>query len=414
MKIGFLTSAYPWITQTFTYHEVRWWREYGLEVEVLSFKRPNAQAIAALTPEMRAEIAHTTYLSELTRDHWRRGVATILKRPRVTLRGVRMVLTQPYLRFTTRRLRVRALLTWLRSVSLAALVQEQGYDHLHADFTDETATAALLVHQWTGIDFSMRSHTSYNPQLLPDKLRHALFVLSIANYDKRYLERVAGEEWGPKVVVNYLGVNDPHRSSETSSGGRDETLILCVGTLQEKKGQLYLVRACARLQRDGVRFRCRLVGDGPSRGLLEQEIRSAGLEHQVQILGYRPHDEIRRLIAQASVMCLPCIVADNGDLDGIPIVLMEAMAAGTPCVTTGVSGIPELIEHDVDGWLVPERDPVALARSLAELLQDARLRRRLGTAAREKIQKSFNSRDNARDAVDIFRERLGITVAQAR
>lgn len=401
VKIAFLTHIHPHVTQTFTFNEIRYWRKFGLAVDVFSIKKPNAKNAAALTPEMKQELKTTTYLPAFSLSRWINGLGVILRQPKIAFETFRQAAAQPYSRFTTLKLKLQALAAWFKSILLIPLIRERGYTHLHAEFADNAATMAWIISRFSGIPFSFRSHTSYNPQLLQTKLHDAGFVLSISEFDRNFLMRETGEEnLADKILVNHLGVNCAGKFSYQD--GTSPNLILCVGTLQEKKGQLFLIKACGILNRQGIPFRCVLVGDGAMRERLNQEIATEKLQEKIKILGYIPNHEVKALMSQATVICIPSIITAEGDLDGIPFVLIEAMAMGKTCISTSVSGIPELIAENVDGLLVPPKAPEILADALKRVLHDAALRERLGRAARQKIEKNFNAESNARECIQLF------------
>jgi colanic acid/amylovoran biosynthesis glycosyltransferase len=175
---------------------------------------------------------------------------------------------------------------------------------------------------------------------------------------------------------------------------RDSRLILAVGRLVEKKGFDVLVDACAILQRRGHDFRCEIVGKGELHDALARQITAYGLDDVVTLVGPRPQDEVRAAYQKAALFALPCRIGSDGNRDGLPTVLLEAMACGLPVVTTPVTGNPEIVDDGLNGRLVPENDPVALASALAELLQDETQRRQMGIAARKKVKRCFNVRHN--------------------
>ena len=173
-------------------------------------------------------------------------------------------------------------------------------------------------------------------------------------------------------------------------------MILGVGQLVERKGYGVLVDSCAILQERGVDFECRIVGEGSQRPLLEEKICRAGLEGRVILAGSLPQEEVIRLYEQATVFTLPVVVAKDGDRDGIPNVLLEAMAMETPVVSTAHMAITEVIKDGVNGLLVPPEDPLALAGALQRLIEDAALRERLAQAARRTVQEQFDPEKNTR------------------
>jgi len=210
----------------------------------------------------------------------------------------------------------------------------------------------------------------------------------------------SNKEFAEKIYTVYLGPPIHLRKSETE----EENSILSIGTLGEKKGHEFLIRACKILKENNLYFRCIIIGDGPEKQRLEQRVKEWGLAGIVEITGYKPYAAVKEMIEKCSVFALPCIITKRYDMDGIPVVLMEAMALGKACVSTPVSGIPELIEDNINGLLVPQRDSLALAEALKLLLQDKQLRARLGTAASQKISRDFNLTINMRREADIFRK----------
>jgi glycosyltransferase involved in cell wall biosynthesis len=165
--------------------------------------------------------------------------------------------------------------------------------------------------------------------------------------------------------------------------------------MYEVKGHTYLIDACRLLKEEKLDFVCRLVGDGPFRPALEQQIERSGLTQHVSFCGEYTHQEIADLLQKVDTLVVPSIPTSSGRREGIPVVLMEAMASGVPVVASGISGIPELVEDEVSGLLVRPRDPEALAMAIKRLYQDPGLCQRLGQAAREKVLAEFDLDVNA-------------------
>jgi glycosyltransferase involved in cell wall biosynthesis len=185
-------------------------------------------------------------------------------------------------------------------------------------------------------------------------------------------------------------------------------LVLSVGRLVEKKGFETLIRACGLLHERGVRFRCLVYGDGPQRPELVALVRALGLEGIVELPGAILQDDLVQVYRQATLFALACQVLDNGDRDGLPNVLVEAMAMEIPVVATEVSGIPELVEHGTNGFLVPPRSPQLLADHMRRLLEDAALRKRMAQEGRRKVLAEFDLERNTRRVLSLFQETLGL------
>jgi glycosyltransferase involved in cell wall biosynthesis len=201
----------------------------------------------------------------------------------------------------------------------------------------------------------------------------------------------------------YNGLDLQQFTYERSSTAAAETpVILSVGRLIEKKGLGDLLAAVDILRRRGRCFRVEIIGTGPLKSTLKAEVRRRGLEDVVTFLGAQPQEVVHRAFRRATVFALPCVVTSQGDRDGIPTVLLEAMASGVPVVSTTVSGIPELIDSGHDGLLVAPHDPGMLADALGLLLADAELRDRLAQAARHKIETEFAIDRSAQQLLALF------------
>jgi glycosyltransferase involved in cell wall biosynthesis len=180
--------------------------------------------------------------------------------------------------------------------------------------------------------------------------------------------------------------------------------IVCVCRLSPKKGLDVAIRACAKLRDNNVKFLFEIAGNGPQRKSLEKLIGQLHLADNVKLLGARPNDQLTELFGRACVFLMPCIKTTNGDMDGIPVAMMEAMASGVPVVSTAISGIPELVEDGVTGRLAPEKDVDALAQILKELLENMDKIKQLGKAGRERVLKDFSISKNAAKLRELIEE----------
>lgn len=377
-KIAYLCHIYPWITQTFIFNEIKGLKANRVPLQVVAFKRPKDEDFAKLTPEMQASTKEAIYLRLVWA--WEclcSQLKTFIHHPWLYLLIFCRVLTGSYITFSTFKLRLHAIQDFLRGVYLGTFLRQRKFTHVHAEFANHSATSAWVAHKLTGIPFSFRSHTDCNSQLIGNKIADAAFVFCISEYDKKYLISLNGACDAGKLIVDYLGI-DVEQWQPDNSVVEEDSLILCVATFGDTKGQEYLMRACHLLKERGISFRTLLVGEGPDREMIYHLIDTLQLQAYVTIACYKPHNDVLKLMQKAVVFCLPCIVSNRGFMDGIPIVLMEAMSLGKACVSTTVSGIPELIEHGRSGLLVEPRDPEALAQSIEELLKNAELRNRLG------------------------------------
>jgi glycosyltransferase involved in cell wall biosynthesis len=239
--------------------------------------------------------------------------------------------------------------------------------------------------------------------LLKDKISCAQFVVTISDYNRQLLHKLWPDlDVSDKVHVIHCGLDPDTFSPPESRQNAHEYTILGVGQLAPRKGFHVLIEACHHLAERGVDFCCHILGEGPERNRLEALIQEYELHKQVQMPGRVYQEEIGSYLNRADVFALPCVTDKSGDQDGIPVVLMEAMATELPTISTNISGIPELITHGQSGLLISSDDAVALADALQQLANDAELRRRLGKTGRETIVNAYNISQSARQMALLF------------
>lgn len=300
-----------------------------------------------------------------------------------------------------------------KSVYFARKMTEQEITHVHAHFANHPTTAALIIHRLTGIPFSFTAHGSdlhRDQHLLREKVAAAEFVVVISEYNRNVIEQHCGPSCRERLAIIHCGVDtevfrplDRRRDRSTNP----ILQILSVGTLHEVKGQQYLIEACGKLQQRGIDFQCQLIGDGPDRNMLTQQIQELGLGRRVSLLGQRTRMQIVEMMQEADVLVAPSVPSQSGRREGIPVVLMEAMACGTAVVASDLSGIPELVENERSGLLVPPRDVEGLVAALERLHRDPALCRQLGRGARTKVLEQFNQHKNAALLTERFSHSTG-------
>ncbi len=280
-----------------------------------------------------------------------------------------------------------------QAIWLAQLARERRYRHLHAHFATVATTVARVAARLAGLRYSFTAHAKdiYHESVdhvdLARKLGQASCTVTVSAYNLGWLQSRFGHA-ADRAVHIYNGVDLTEYPFHQDQDR--EPVILYAGRLVPKKGVADLLRACRLLRQAGRPFRCDIVGGGQLEVMLRAEAAALGLDPVVRFLGPRSREEVARLMQRARVVAAPCVVSDDGDRDGLPTVLLEAMALGTPCVSTEITGIPELIEDQSSGLLTPPRDPVALAAALGRLLDDPMLRVRLARGARVRVERDFD------------------------
>jgi glycosyltransferase involved in cell wall biosynthesis len=286
--------------------------------------------------------------------------------------------------------RIRIL--WI-SRYIAGQVKQLPVQHIHAHFANDPAEIAMRVSCISGISFSFTAHAHdiYVPSLhLESTIRAASFVVTCTAYNKKWMDRLVPDR-RDKIHLIYHGVDlDSWPYRPLSSVVKETIHILSVGRLIEKKGFIYLLDALRQLKEEKYSIRLSIAGEGKDLAKLEDYCQRRDLEHSVDFLGRQTPEQIKRLHACSDLFVLPSIVAGNGDKDGIPNVLLEAMATGVPVISTSVSGIPEVIRHHHNGLLVPEKDSRRLAQAISCLIDNPGLRICLTENARKTVEERFN------------------------
>jgi glycosyltransferase involved in cell wall biosynthesis len=426
-EVAYVLKGYPRLTETFIANEMLLLESIGVRLRVFSAARPGESKVQDVVGRIAAPVHYlpdVTSLSQTSLLQWLRlnlrkfkaaHRELVLMRPVAYGRvlGIAVAMCWRYRRglLSPRKVYLKE---FLQAGAIAVQILRQGrVCHLHGHFCHGATTITWFVSMLTGIPFSFTAHAKdlyldeLNPgDLLRRKLAAAAFATTCTAANHDHLMRMA--EPGACVRLVYHGLDVDYFSPRPKPPHGDVPTILSVGRFVEKKGFHFLVEACARLRESGLRFRCVLVGDrGDQSERIQQLIHELELGETVFIRDAVTHDKLRDLYAQASVFTLPCQVAASGDRDGIPNTLAEAMAMAVPVVSTGISGIPELIDDGVQGLLVPPGDSAALASALQRVLSDPAFRAALGTAGRAKVCAMFDSRRTIRQLHELFADALG-------
>jgi glycosyltransferase involved in cell wall biosynthesis len=402
MRLAYLSNVLPNLTETFIYREIFQLRDRGANVRTYSLRKPSP---AHFSQEAFSIYSSTYYLLPVR-------LSTLLKAQ------LRFMVLSPvrYVRALWKMLegthnrakdRVRSLLHFGEGVVLSDRMLSDGITHIHAHFASQSTSVARVVHLLTGISYSFTGHAHdiwHDRLLFPEKLLEARFAVTCSDMGRRHLLAQAGRDVSGKVHVVYHGLNVDSFPYVPGTEGRERNLILSVGRLTAQKGFPDLIKACSLLKGRGMAFMCTIVGQGEDRDELERLIKAEGLSECVVLAGAVPQEGIKEYYRRAWVFALPCVDTHDGNRDGIPNVLMEAMAMGVPVVTTANSGQPELIEDGIHGFLVPTHSPSALADALVKLCDDEALRQKITHRARKRMEEEFDSRKTTEGLLELFKQ----------
>jgi len=405
----YLVRSWPRLSQTFVVNEVLAQERLGARLELYSLTRSGEELVQ---PQVRAVRAAVHYLDRrrpllaVVRDH----VLVARSAPRAYAGTLLFAVLRPHLA------RGYATLSTLgclgAAVRMAADVHRlrragERVDHLHAHFAHDPALVALLTGRLTGVPYSVTAHARDLYQIpvrsLLARARAAVAFVTCCAVNADYLRSVMPVPLHPRLRLIHHGVELDRFVPAPRPDTGTPVEILSVGRLVEKKGFPDLLRACARLKEAGSPpFRLRIHGDGPLReelGALRDEL---GLADEVELLGECDTDEVLRAYQRADVFALtPCVTAD-GDRDGVPNVIVEAMACGLPVLTTDAGGIPEAVRHGTTGLVAPPRDVAAISEALELLVTDGSRRRSMGEAGRRLAEERFDVRVAAAELSRVF------------
>ncbi|MGH3385660.1 MAG: glycosyltransferase [Nocardioidaceae bacterium] len=392
-RVGYVLKMYPRFSETFILNEVRALEDLGAELEIFSLRPPVDGRFHAALAEVRAPVHYVAHPAKVG-DLW-----DTLQRGRDVLASLDDQLPE---------LLAAGPADAAQAVELALAVRAQGISHLHAHFGSVSTTVTRLAAKLTGVPYSFTAHAKdiyhceVDPSDLARKLADAAAVVTVSDYNADFLRA----EYGPaaeRLVRIYNGLDLDefayHRPVDRPA------VIAGVGRLVEKKGFAYLLDALAMLVADDRPVRLDLVGTGAEEESLRAQAATLGVTDHVRFLGPLPQAQTREIVRNAAVLAAPCVVGADGNRDGLPTVLVESMALGTPVVATPVTGIPEAVVDGETGIVVPERDAAALAAALGLLLDRPAVGATLAAAARAHVEREFDIRRNVGALYRLFARR---------
>jgi glycosyltransferase involved in cell wall biosynthesis len=398
--IAYVLQSFPLLTETFVYREVLHLERRGIKVASFATWKPDEET---LSEEAKHLLETTSYVFPISWTRFVRAhLSSFWRHPTRYIGTLIFVVTRRGESLKNRR---RTVFHFCEAVYLAEEMRAQHIRHIHAHFCINAATIALVASRLLDISFSFTAHNILftDRVILREKVRAASFVAAISHSTKRFLVHlVPNDPVEHRIHIVHCGISPDAFAPLDPKPVNDIPTLLFVGQLRERKGAPVLVEACRILAERGVKFRCDIVGDGPQKAFLEDLVEQHALQEEIELAGTVFQERILAYLQRADVFVLPCVTASSGDVDGVPVSLMEAMAAEVAAVSTPVSGIPELIEDGVSGILVPEQDSVALADALQKLLEDDDLRSRLGKNGRRKIIRDFNIDNSVRHLTTLF------------
>jgi len=396
MKIAYIVNNFPALSETFVINEVLELSKRGFDIHIFARWK---QDLLRRTEDMQKLTKQTYYFNENSTFLFKKIYLHMYFLARNPIRYIKASLFAKGLKSEL------ALWHFRQSVFLAKQIIDAKITHIHAHFANLTAEYAMFVSKLAGIPYSFTAHAVgifVEPKFIKEKVNNAKFVAAISNYNKQYLIKNHYGIKADKIKVIHCGIRTSFADNitrEQSNGFH----ILAVGRLVRKKGFKYLIDACDILRRKhNLDFKCEIVGEGPERINLQHRIFKNRLQDAVDLKGALPHKDVLKKLGRTSIFVLPSVTDEDNNAEGIPVSLMEAMAARIPVVSSRLTGIPELVKGGA-GVLVPEKDTNALADTIRYYFYAGNDQRNtIGQLGRKIVQAEFNVEHEVEKLAGLF------------
>lgn len=404
--ICYILGTFPSRTEHFILDEIMGLRAKGVDVLVVSLSNPGPSVEVAEAKSLRKEVI---YLPKW--DKFSSWLSLIRGGARFPFRGIKTILKTCFRAPIPLRSYFAGYKHLLAAWMLADLLKPHAVQHIHAHFAGLPAHIAHLLSEMLKLSYSISAHAhdifAPNP-LLNDNVQGAKFVVTCTDFNRQVLADLPGSGDATQVFRVYHGVNLARWPFRLRTSIVGVVSLLTVARLVEKKGLQDVVEALTLLRAEGIPFNWILIGEGPDKQQLEQAIKEKGLSQHVKLLGALPREEIRSHYLESDIFVLPAVVAKNGDRDGLPNVIPEAMASGLPVISCPVSAIPEMVEEGETGLLVPEHSPESLKDAIVRLIEHPELYAHLSRSGREKVENSLRFESGVVQIKDLFERFVGV------
>lgn len=397
--IGVLVTRFPQIDETSILREIYELEERGQPVMLLPLLRGRGRVVHE---EAKPWIHRTRYIPLISPAIVMANLVCLLTQPRQYLNVFWLVFSRT---IGKPGVFARSLALFPKSVYLSRLLPRLGIKHVHAQWATHPATMAYIIGALSDTTYSFTVH---GPDIFPhrmlmrEKVAGAKFIRCVSTFNKAFLCGLYSAETEDKVEVVHVGLNPEAYEPGAPRMAKTRLQILTVAALNKTKGFPFLIDAVSRLVKSGIDVDCNIVGTGPRRAMIEQWAKDLGVADRVHLLGLLPQHEIARKLRESDVFVLPSMIALDGSMDGLPVALIEAMAAARPVVASTISGIPELVEDGVNGFLVDATHAERIAEAIRKLAEDPELRERMGRAGQEKVRRGFHIRVTAKRLMALF------------
>ncbi|WP_295901379.1 glycosyltransferase family 4 protein [uncultured Vibrio sp.] len=392
MRVAYIVKRYPRYSETFIVNEILAHEKAGINIHIYALLPPQDTHFQDIISKVKAPVTYLSAKAERASHFWK-----VQKNAARQFPSMWSALAQ----FPQASAREA-----LQALELALHISKKRITHLHAHFATTSTTVAQIASVITSTPFTFTAHAKdifhqdNDFVLLKEKFQQAKLAITISDFNVHYLTndlQVAAS----KIEKIYNGLDLTAFPFE--SPVQRPATICAIGRLVEKKGFADLIDACLILKNKDIQFQCEIIGDGELKALLAEQIEKLTISDMVKMYGSLPQTEVKQRLQKAAVFAAPCVIGDDGNRDGLPTVLLESMALGTPCVSTNVTGIPEVIINNETGLTAEQNDPESLALAIEKLLLHPELRLSLANNARKLIEQEFDIDINAESIRQCFK-----------
>ncbi len=405
--LGYILKGYPRISETFISNEILLLEKMGFKLRLFPMRRPRENFCHASVKEIKARVDYLP--TELFLDFSR------LISPNIFLAAKRPERYLKTLHFAAEGVRHKKGLATLKHLLQAGfltnnlLLKDQNIVHLHGHFAHSPTSVTIFASLLSGTPFSFTAHAkdiyTSSKDKLKRKIERAEFVTTCTSHNEEYLKHVAGNSSTPIFCI-YHGIDiGLFQQQKRKTHPLPPYQLLTIARLTEKKGLPTLYKALKILHDKGIPFGHTLIGDGDDREKILSIISSSALDKSCKWIGTQTHEEVLHHFRKSDLFVLACEIAQSGDRDGIPNVLVESLAMGVPALSTEISAIPEILLNERTGLTVPPSDPEALAEAIIRMVTDGDLRQRLITNGRKYVETEFDNKKWVRNLGELFLNR---------
>ncbi|MBN2279909.1 MAG: glycosyltransferase [Candidatus Marinimicrobia bacterium] len=397
MKIAYIVSLFPCLSETFIQREIEELTNLGHEITIFSLKHVNNKDVNHYSVrKFKRIIRYPNAIFGFFNFFF-----FMIFHP---IKLLKIINTQVKYNKSDVTLMLKSLYVIPRVLRFKSIIKGKKIQHIHAHWATIPTTAAWMIHYTTEIPYSFTAHAWdiwKNTEMLSKKIIDSKFTATISNFNKELMSKDLPAHSVDKIKIVHCGI-DVDQFTYNMPKKFTRLKILSIGRFVEKKGFPYLLDACQQLLADEVSFELTIVGHGPMWEEISNLIETYKLENHVFLTGAMPQEKLRTKFLASDLFVLPAIKAPDGDLDGIPVVLMEAMALGIPVISTKISGIPELIENDVNGILIEEKNIEQLVDAIKKMAEFSDKHKDYSQNARLKIENEFNIKKSAKQMAELI------------